>query len=83
MHLPGKLRRSEGENDIGDSAVDDGHKWAGVTFDFFQKVFSRNSIDNNWMPLVVTVHYDRGFDNTILEWISDGIRRRRWSIKLG
>jgi Zn-dependent metalloprotease len=59
--LPGRIRRSEGDKGSGDQAVDDTYSNSGITFDFYQQVFSRNSIDNNFMPLVV--HYDRGFDN--------------------
>lgn len=63
MDLPGRIRRREREKASGDRAVDDAYSNSGITFDFYQQVFSRNSIDNNFMPLVVTVHYDRGFDN--------------------
>jgi Zn-dependent metalloprotease len=62
--LPGKLIRKEGdENDSGDTSIDNVYKYAGITFDFYMEVFSRISIDNNYMPIVVTANYDRGFDN--------------------
>ena len=81
--LPGKIHRSEGEKASGDRAIDDTYGNSGITFDFYQRLFSRNSIDNNFMPLIVTVHYDRGFDNAFWNGLQmvfgDGGGQSEWT----
>ena len=47
--LPGKLVRGEGD--------------PGRTYDFYQKAYARNSIDDRGLRLDSTVHYGVGFDN--------------------
>lgn len=61
--LPGTLVRSEGHKASGDVAVDEAYDGLGATFDFFAKVFERNSIDNAGMPLQATVHFGQDYDN--------------------
>lgn len=61
--LPGKLIRKEGEKSNGDKAADEAWDGAGKTFDFFQDVFSRNSIDDKGMKLLNVVHYGRNYAN--------------------
>lgn len=61
--LPGKLVRSEGDRPTGDEAVDEAYDHAGITWDFYYQLFSRNSIDNRGMPLVSSVHLGIGFNN--------------------
>ncbi|MDS0527985.1 M4 family metallopeptidase [Clostridium sp. SHJSY1] len=39
------------------------HYFAGVVYDFYKDLFGRNSIDNNGMNLVSTVHYDSNYNN--------------------
>ena len=39
------------------------HYYAGVVYDFYKNLFGRNSIDNNGMNLVSTVHYDSNYNN--------------------
>jgi Zn-dependent metalloprotease len=60
--LPGKLIREEGGRQ-GDSAVNEAYKFAGTTYDFFDKVFNRNSLDNRGMSLISSVHYGRQINN--------------------
>ena len=54
--LPGKLARSEGQAKVGDKAVDEAYEFSGDTYDFYDKVFSRNSLDDNGMTLISSVH---------------------------
>ncbi|HEX8706715.1 MAG TPA: M4 family metallopeptidase [Pyrinomonadaceae bacterium] len=61
--LPGDVIRTEGSGPIGDTAVDEAHDGLGATFDFYAKIFQRNSIDNNGQPLKATVHYGVNYDN--------------------
>jgi len=54
--LPGKLVRSEGQAKTGDPAADEAYDGAGDTYDFYYKVFQRNSLDDNGMSLISSVH---------------------------
>lgn len=61
--LPGKLVRSEGSPRSKDTAVNEAYDHAGSTYDFFQKVFGRNSLDDHGMTLVSSVHVGSRFNN--------------------
>lgn len=61
--LPGQLVRQEGSQPSGDAAVDEAYDGAGYTYDLFWNTYQRNSIDNQGMNLVQTVHYQKGYDN--------------------
>ncbi|MGQ1785506.1 MULTISPECIES: M4 family metallopeptidase [unclassified Saccharicrinis] len=61
--LPGVLARSEGDAATGDAQVDEAYDGAGATYDLYDQVFGRNSIDNNGMDLISTVRYISGYDN--------------------
>jgi Zn-dependent metalloprotease len=61
--LPGQLKRSEGQAATGDAAVDEAYDGLGATFDLYWDVFGRNSIDNNGMDLIATVHYGNKYNN--------------------
>lgn len=39
------------------------HYFAGVVYDFYKNLFNRNSIDNNGMSIISTVHYDNAWNN--------------------
>jgi Zn-dependent metalloprotease len=54
--LPGKLARSEGDAKVTDKAINEAYDHSGSTYDFYDAVFSRNSLDNKGMTLVSTVH---------------------------
>ena len=54
--LPGKLVRSEGDAKVADKAINEAYDHSGSTYDFYDTVFSRNSLDNKGMTLVSTVH---------------------------
>ncbi len=62
-NLPGKPVRREGDPATGDEAVDEAYDGSGNTYDYFDQVHSRNSIDGKGMVLESTVHYQVGYDN--------------------
>jgi Zn-dependent metalloprotease len=47
--------------------TDEIYEWLGVTFDFYNKAYGRNSIDGGGLPLVATVHYSVDYDNAFWE----------------
>jgi len=61
--LPGSLKRSEGQAATGDAAVDEAYDGLGATFDLYWDIFGRNSIDDNGMDLIATVHYGNKYNN--------------------
>jgi Zn-dependent metalloprotease len=61
--LPGVLVRGEGSAASSDKAVNEAYDGAGKTYDFFDKVFGRNSIDDRGLRLDSTVHFKSGFNN--------------------
>lgn len=62
-NLPGIMVRTEGDPATGDPAVDEAYDGSGHTYDLYQEVFGRNSIDDRGMPLDSSVHYGQGYDN--------------------
>ena len=61
--LPGRRVRAEGDPATGDPAVDEAYDGAGATYDLYQDIYGRNSIDDHGLRLDSTVHYRRGYDN--------------------
>jgi len=61
--LPGTRVRGEGSPPSKDLAVNEAYDGAGATYDLYNEVFGRNSIDGNGMRLDSTVHYSRNYDN--------------------
>lgn len=61
--LPGKRVRGEGERRTADAAATEAYDGAGKTYDFFQRVHGRNSIDDRGLRLDSTVHYAKNFNN--------------------
>jgi Zn-dependent metalloprotease len=64
--LTRKLVMQENDATSGDIAVREAYDYAGITWDFFNTVFGRNSIDNRGLTIVSSVHYSengQGFDN--------------------
>jgi Zn-dependent metalloprotease len=62
-NLPGSQVRDESQAPTGDPAVDEAYDYSGATYDFYMKVFNRNSIDDHGLALRSTVHYDASYDN--------------------
>ncbi|WP_371441363.1 M4 family metallopeptidase [Candidatus Sodalis sp. SoCistrobi] len=63
MNLPGVKVRQEGQSSGKDVAVDEAYDYLGVTYDFYWRVFKRNSLDAKGLPLVGTVHYGSAYQN--------------------
>lgn len=61
--LPGTLVRDEGDPAGDDVAVNEAYDYLGVTHDFFLTIYARNSIDDQGLPLIATVHYERDYAN--------------------
>ncbi len=61
--LPGKLIRKEGDKAVADPAVNEAYDNAGTTYDFYYKVFSRNSLDGRGMSLISSVHLMKNLNN--------------------
>jgi Zn-dependent metalloprotease len=64
--LPGDLVRSQNGTDTGpsrDKAANEAFDNAGTTWDFYKKIFGRESVDNHGKTLVSSVHYGEKYDN--------------------
>ncbi len=62
--LPGDQVRSETDTKPSrDKAVNEAFDHAGTTWDFYNKVFGRESVDNRGKTLVSSVHYGQKYDN--------------------
>jgi Zn-dependent metalloprotease len=61
--LPGRLVRSEGEKAVKDHAVNEAYAGTGHIYDFFRRVFGRNSLDGRGMSLISSVHVGRKYNN--------------------
>ncbi|WP_394213889.1 M4 family metallopeptidase [Brachybacterium vulturis] len=61
--LPGVLVREEGQASGGDESVDEAYDGLGATWELFDRAFSRNSLDDEGMELIATVHYGEDFQN--------------------
>jgi len=61
--LPGKLIRNEGDKATGDAAADEAYDGSGKTYDFYSKVYERNSIDGRGLRIDSSVHYAVDYSN--------------------
>ena len=61
--LPGVKVRDENDGPVGDVAVNQAFDFCGDTYDFYLKVFDRNSVDDHGLLLKSSVHYDEGYNN--------------------
>jgi Zn-dependent metalloprotease len=59
----GRLVRSEDGAASKDSAVNQAFDAAGTTYDFYQTILKRNSVDDHGMRLDSYVHFGRAFNN--------------------
>jgi Zn-dependent metalloprotease len=64
--LPGSKVRSEGDGPSGDAAVDEAYTGLGATYQLYHDAFARNSLDDNGLPLIASVHFGQQYDNA--EW---------------
>jgi Zn-dependent metalloprotease len=58
-----KRVRDEGDGPTGDKATDEAYDGFGETWDFWQDVFGRDSIDDEHMPLRGVVHFGEEYPN--------------------
>ncbi|MGO2860747.1 MAG: M4 family metallopeptidase [Brevibacterium sp.] len=65
--LPGVLVRSEGEEPVADSSVNEAYDGLGASHSLFSEVFERDSLDGNGMPLIASVHYGVDYDNAFFD----------------
>jgi len=63
--LPGTLIRSEGEKAGADVAAAEAYDGAGVTFDFYARVYGHSSVDGRGLPLDASVHYGLNYGNAL------------------
>ncbi len=63
LTLPGNRVRGETDGPTSDEAVNEAFDFSGKTYDFFETVFERNSIDDRGLRLDSTVHYGNDYDN--------------------
>ncbi|HEV7240807.1 MAG TPA: M4 family metallopeptidase [Thermoanaerobaculia bacterium] len=63
--LPGRLVMSDEQQDSSDVEVQEAWKGSRATYDFFERVFGRRSIDGKGMRLDATVHYGTRFENAM------------------
>ena len=55
--------RDEGQGATGDAAVDEAYDGFGATYKFWDEVFGRDSIDDEFMPLRGVVHFGEDYPN--------------------
>ncbi|MDH6125252.1 M4 family metallopeptidase [Kitasatospora sp. GP82] len=63
QQAPGKPVRLEGRPPARDGSVNRAYDGLGATFALYENIYSRNSIDGNWLPLDATIHYGQHYDN--------------------
>lgn len=61
--LPGTVVRREGDAPVADAAVNEAYDGSGWTYDLYNTMYGRNSIDGNGLRLDSTVHYQKNYDN--------------------
>lgn len=61
--LPGTLVRTEGSKAGKDVAVNEAYTGSGDVYDFYKRIYNRNSINDAGLRLDSTVHYDKNYDN--------------------
>ncbi|MEP7289220.1 MAG: M4 family metallopeptidase [Chloroflexota bacterium] len=62
-NLPGRQVRNEGEPPTTDPAVNEAYDGSGATYDLYQQIYGRNSLNDKGLPLHSTVHYQQQYDN--------------------
>ena len=61
--LPGVRKRGKGDPPGPDVAVNEAYDGAQATYDFYKEVFQRDSVDDDGLELVSSVHFLRNYDN--------------------
>jgi len=61
--LPGDPARSESDPAVADPAVNQAFDHAGTTWEFYNQIFKRESVDGHGKTLTSSVHYSQNYDN--------------------
>ncbi len=61
--LPGRLVRAERDAKNSDPPVNEAFSYSGSTYNFYRKLFTRNSLDDSGMSLISSVHLGQGLNN--------------------
>jgi Zn-dependent metalloprotease len=61
--LPGTQVRDEGQAAVSDESVNEAYDGLGDTWTLYWTSYQRNSLDNEGLPLIASVHYEKDFDN--------------------
>ena len=61
--LPGRLVRGERDKKSTDTAVNEAYSYSGSTYNFYRRIFNRNSLDGNGMSLISSVHLGQRLNN--------------------
>ena len=61
--LPGTLARGEKDEASTGPAVNEAFNYSGNTYDFYWKLFNRNSLDDKGMTLISSVHLGANYNN--------------------
>lgn len=67
--LPGVLVRAEGAPPVADESANEAYDGLGATWHLLDDVYGRDSLDGRGLPLVASVHFQRGYDNAF--WNGD------------
>ena len=67
--LPGRPVRAEGARPVADESANEAYDGLGATWRLFHEVYGRDSLDDHGLPLLASVHYQRGYDNAF--WNGD------------
>ena len=88
--LPGDLARSETDTKSNrDKAVNEAFDNAGTTWDFYNNIFGRQSVDDHGKTLVSSVHFGQQYDNAfwngqqMVYGDGDGVVFQRFTSALG
>src|SRR5919201_1320327 len=63
--LPGQRMRGEGDPPSSDDAVNEAYDASGTSYDFYEQVFGRDSVDGKGLELVSSVHFGVRFGNAL------------------
>jgi Zn-dependent metalloprotease len=61
--LPGQLVRGERDKKSADGAVNEAFSYSGSTYNFYRRIFNRNSLDDHGMSLISSVHLGQRLNN--------------------
>ena len=63
FQLPGELIRAEGQPAAKDKAVNDAYDNVGQVLSAYKQLFNWNSVDNDNMHIISTVHFGENYEN--------------------